>query len=142
MQKRRNERLIIYLVMLIALVLAAWFLSRKTFKPEVKEQPAVRVSVNSRGFKRQTDFLEYTRHARCRMDCRNITEDEVEEIMLVGSVNYRKSNIKAKPCPVYALEGRTEDDNQHVRIIFAQCNEKTKVVTCIDLENEFKCACK
>jgi hypothetical protein len=143
MQKRRSLRLVIYLVMLLTLILAAWFLSRKSYKPEVKKQPDVRLSVNrNHGFHRNIDYLEYTKHARCRMDCRKISEAEVKEIMLTGNINYRKSNVKASPCPVYAVEGITTTDDQRVRIVFAQCDRKTKVVTCIDLENEFNCACK
>ena len=69
-----------------------------------------------RGFDRRTSMLEYTRHARCRMDCRSITQAEVQDIMKNGRINYRKSNVKANPCPVYALEGYT-DDNQHVRVV-------------------------
>jgi hypothetical protein len=57
-----------------------------------------------------------------------------------GSINYRKSNVKGSPCPTYALEGYT-DDNQHVRIVFAQCDNITKVVTCIDLDKEWQCHC-
>lgn len=92
------------------------------------------------GFDRRTSFLEYTRHARCRMECREITESEVQYIMQNGSINYRKSNVKANPCPVYALEGYTEG-NQHVRIVYGQCDNKTKVITCIDLDKEWQCHC-
>src|SRR5687768_4255978 len=127
MQNRRSLRLIIYLVMMFTLIMAAWFLSRKADKPELKKQPDVRLSVNrNRGFHRNTDYLEYTKHARCRMECRKITEAEVKEIMLEGNINYRKSNVKAMPCPVYALEGITAADDQRVRIVFAQCDKKTK----------------
>jgi hypothetical protein len=94
----------------------------------------------NRGFDRRTSFLEYTRHAQCRMDCRQITAAEVQDIMQKGSINYRKSNVKANPCPVYALEGYTTD-NQHVRIVFGQCDTKTKVITCIDLDKEWQCHC-
>jgi hypothetical protein len=94
----------------------------------------------NRGFDRRTSFLEYTRHARCRMECRKITQAEVQDIMREGKINYRKSDVKDRPCPTYALEGYT-DDNQHVRIVFAQCDQSTKVVTCIDLEREWQCDC-
>ena len=75
------------------------------------------------------------------MQCRQITAEEVKDIMQNGSVNYRKSNVYAKPCPEYALEGYTKQDDQHVRIVFAQCDHKTKVVTCIDLDKDFDCTC-
>lgn len=75
------------------------------------------------------------------MDCRSITEAEVEDIMKKGKINYKKSDISNSRCPRYAIEGMTSDD-QEVRIIFAQCNESTTVVTVIDLEKEWVCDCK
>src|SRR3982750_2796614 len=62
------------------------------------------------GFDRRTSYIEYTQHAKCRMDCRQISQSEVEEIMRDGKINYSKSNVKATPCPAYALEGVTHDD--------------------------------
>lgn len=92
------------------------------------------------GFDRRASYLEYTRHARCRMECRRITESEVEGIMATGTINYGKSDVKAKPCPEYAVEGNTAD-GQRVRMVFAQCDNKTKVVTVIDLGHDWTCAC-
>ena len=94
----------------------------------------------NRGFDRRVSYLEYTEHGKCRMECRKITQSEVEEIMRDGKINYAKSNVKQKPCPTYALEGITHD-NQRVRIIFAQCDFKTKVVTSIDLDTDWECQC-
>ena len=94
----------------------------------------------NRGFDRRTSYLEYTKHAHCRMDCRHIDSSEVQEIMVTGVINYRKSDVDAHPCPTYAVEGTTHDQ-QHVRIVFAQCDYKTKVVTVIDLNQEWECHC-
>ncbi len=94
----------------------------------------------NRGFDRRVSYLEYTEHAKCRMECRKITQSEVEEIMRGGKINYAKSDVKQKPCPTYALEGITHD-NQRVRIVFAQCDFKTKVVTSIDLDTDWECHC-
>lgn len=74
------------------------------------------------------------------MECRKISKSEVEEIMLDGTINYSKSDVKAKPCPEYAVEGATSD-GQRVRIVYAQCDFKTKVVTVIDLGKDWSCAC-
>jgi Domain of unknown function (DUF4258) len=93
------------------------------------------------GFDRTISAVDYTQHARCRMDCRHITQEEVMDILKNGTINYRKSFAGGKPCPTYALEGNTQKDNQHVRIVFAQCDTRTKVVTCIDLDNDFSCHC-
>jgi hypothetical protein len=98
-----------------------------------------------RGFDRRVSYLQYSNHAKCRMECRHITEGEVEETMRNGEINYRKSDIQSRSlsgarCPRYAVEDDTKD-GQHVRIVFAQCNNYTEVVTVIDLDTEWTCDC-
>jgi hypothetical protein len=90
---------------------------------------------------RDVSRIIYTRHAKCRMDCRNIDSTEVNEILLTGEVNYQKSDLRSSPDPKYALEGNTHD-GQHVRIIFANSSRGPVVVTVIDLEKEWYCDCK
>ncbi|HVG11685.1 MAG TPA: DUF4258 domain-containing protein [Flavisolibacter sp.] len=93
-----------------------------------------------RGFARNVTNLEYTKHSLCRMDCRKVSREDIKLIMAEGTINYRKSDLQDKPCPTYALEGYT-DDEEHLRVVFAQCNTITKVVTCINLDEEFACDC-
>ena len=104
-----------------------------------RKDPAGNIN-RDHGFDRRISYIEYSNHARCRMECRHITQAEVEDIMQQGKINYDKSDLKNARCPRYALEGITKD-NQRVRIVFAQCNEKTEVVTVIDLETDFECHC-
>ncbi|MEO8147020.1 MAG: DUF4258 domain-containing protein [Bacteroidia bacterium] len=85
--------------------------------------------------------LIFTKHARCRMDCRHIDESEIREIIKDGKVNEHKSNPNDQPCPTFAIEG-TSHDNQQLRIVFAKCDDEVKVITCIDLKNDFECDCK
>ncbi len=99
-----------------------------------------KTSADPRDFNRNTTALQYTTHAKCRMDCRNINQAEVVEIMREGKINYRKSDLNDRPCPTYALEGYT-NDGQYVRIVYAQCEKVTKVVTTIDLDTDFECHC-
>ena len=94
----------------------------------------------NRGFDRRISYLEYSNHAKCRMQCRKISQAEVEEMMQDGKINYNKSDLQNARCPRYAIEGVTNDD-QKVRIVFAQCNDKTTVVTVIDLDTEWSCDC-
>ncbi len=128
------------MILALAIVL---FVLRRCNQPvtntTVKKSSAKTVNRNH-GLDRNTSMLEYTRHADCRMDCRKISKQEVEEILKNGVINYRKSNVKAKPCPTYAVEG-TSSDNQRLRVVFAQCDLKTKVVTCIDLDTDWACDC-
>jgi Domain of unknown function (DUF4258) len=85
--------------------------------------------------------IYYTKHARCRMECRNIDESEVKEILKEGEINYSKSDMKSTPCPKYAVEGTTHD-GQEVRIIVGNCDSQASIVTVIDLKNEAHCDCK
>lgn len=85
----------------------------------------------------------FTKHARCRMKCRHISQEEVKEIVQRVEVNYRKSELDAAEGPKYALEGITSGDRQHVRIIVAPKKRHLTIVTVIDLENEWECpSCK
>lgn len=108
--------------------------------PERPKDPATNPTNRDKGFDRRTGLLQYSKHAKCRMQCRKISQAEVEEIMREGKINYAKSDLQNARCPRYAVEGVTNDD-QRVRIVYAQCNESTTVVTVIDLETDFKCSC-
>ena len=92
--------------------------------------------------------LEYTQHASCRMECRNITETEIREVLGKGEttgsgkVNYRKSDVRRKPYPAYAVEGYTVK-GKNLRIIIDDEDTISKVVTVIDLKMENdSCDCK
>ncbi len=89
----------------------------------------------------QSKKLIYTKHAKCRMDCRTISKNEVLDVLENGRINHRKSEDQGGECPTVAVEGFT-DDNQEVRIIFAQCDRVTKVVTTIDLKRKYNCYCE
>jgi hypothetical protein len=113
--------------LIIVLVLLGIFLISRWQEPVRKEI-----------FDRDPDELVYTKHALCRMECRQISKNEIMEIMKKGIINLNRSNRRDKPCPTYALQGRTSDGD-NIRVIFAQCIEQTKVVTCYNLEKDFDC---
>jgi Domain of unknown function (DUF4258) len=81
--------------------------------------------------------INYSRHAKCRMECRHIDESEVKEILQKGEINYNKETETEKGV-TYPLEGVTKD-GQHVRIVFAPHESDVTVVTCIDLDKEWPC---
>ncbi|WP_462250932.1 DUF4258 domain-containing protein [Ferruginibacter sp.] len=138
---------ILILLMVIAIIVIKQCKSNQEPAPKPKvtnndkqEDPASNKTDRDKGFDRRTSYLEYSNHAKCRMLCRKISQVEVEEIMRDGKINYNKSDLQNARCPRYAVEGVTNDD-QRVRIVYAQCNESTTVVTVIDLETDFKCSC-
>lgn len=83
--------------------------------------------------------ISYTRHARCRMDCRHIDESEVQEILANGRINEAKIETSRKGTSI-PLEGVTHDQ-QHVRIVVAPKDSKLVLVTVIDLDTEWACEC-
>lgn len=117
------------LTLVLVLLLLAVFLFKRWQEPPARE-----------AFDRRPDKLYYTRHALCRMDCREISEQDIREILKKGVINLNKSNRRDRPCPTFALQGRTSD-GERLRVIFAQCTDETKVVTCYNLDKEFECHC-
>lgn len=91
-------------------------------------------------FDRHPNHLVYTRHALCRMNCRQISKEDISEIMNKGIINFNRSNRNDRPCPTFALQGETSE-GEKLRVVFAQCRQETKVVTCYNLEKEFDCYC-
>lgn len=132
----------------VLLLLVAWLVVKQCAPSNgpgpatvtVKDKPGP--AAQTRGLNRQPAAITYSRHARCRMDCRHISEAEVKDIVKNGTINYNKSELGNRPeCQrKYALEGTT-NDGQRVRIIVAPCKEELTVVTVIDLRKEWDCDC-
>ena len=142
-------------ILLIAAALLLFFIKKnqrgKTSENPTTEQTEDRITVPAvlpadekpdevEGFNRNTNNIIFSKHAKCRMDCREIDESEVKEILKSGRINYKKiqSDKRGKTYPV---EGYTHD-KQHVRIVFAPKGDGLVVVTVIDLETEWACDCK
>ena len=89
---------------------------------------------------RNSTHLILTKHVKCRMDCRHITEDEIKEIIKNGKVNYNKSGTGSKGENTFALEGFSQE-NQHIRVVVAPESEGLVLITCIDLDKEWPCNC-
>lgn len=115
--------------LLLVLALLAVFVYKRWQEPQQKE-----------AFDRHPVHLYYTKHALCRMNCRHISKEDINEIMQKGIINFNKSNNKGRPCPIFALQGFTRE-GEDLRVIFAQCNEETKIVTCYNLKVDFECHC-
>lgn len=140
------------LVILIVIVIAAFLVLKKQRGKYIvapqKVQTSSATQANSvgsnagDGLVRNPSTIHYSKHAKCRMDCRHIDEAEVREILTNGTINFRKSELNNAECRNrYAVEGRTKD-GQDLRIIFAPCGEEETVVTVIDLGREWSCDCK
>ena len=134
-----NKNYIPIIALLAAALFFYWVKSKQRGSNKKKEQRVETQAVSGK-FDRNTSELIYSKHARCRMDCRHIDESEVKEILAAGQVNESKIETSAKGTS-YPLEGTTHD-GQKVRIVFAPKEDgKMVVVTVIDLEKEYECEC-
>ena len=131
-----------FILLLIAAVVIGVFLFRNIYPTARKNdnQPSQGNKKEAAELNRNVHNLILTKHAMCRMECRDITEEEIKEILREGDINYAKSNLNTKRGVTYALEGYS-DDRQHLRIIFAPEKDRLVVVTCIDLNKEWQCDC-
>lgn len=90
---------------------------------------------------RNPRHIYYSKHARCRMDCRQINESDVIDLLHIGTINYKKSELNRNDCAKkYVVEGY--EHHRHLRIVFASCSGNITVVTCIDLAKEWDCHCE
>lgn len=81
-----------------------------------------------------------TNHAKCRMNCRHVTKEEIKEILKDGRLNKAKSGIGSKGDSTFALEGYSHE-NQHIRVVVAPESDGLVIITCIDLERDWPCNC-
>jgi len=128
-------------VVLIAAALLLFYVKknqRGTYPINPNTEISIPVITNE-AFNRNAQKIIYSKHARCRMDCRHIDESEVLEILKSGKINESKIEEDSRG-KTYPLEGKTHD-NQNVRIVFAPKQEDLVVVTVIDLDKEWVCDC-
>lgn len=130
------KKLLPWLLFLAAAIFLYWIKSNQ------RGGPANRTTQSTEAISkldRSQTNISYSKHARCRMDCRHIDETEVKEILEKGVINYNKVEEDEQGVTI-PLEGVTRD-GQKVRIVFAPKKNKTVVVTAIDLNKDWPCDC-
>ena len=129
----KKNKYLPFLALIAALLIFVWIKSNQG-GDNAGDTSGKNVDIN------RTATVKYSRHARCRMDCRMIDESEVREIISKGVVNYSRieENEKGK---TYPLEGTTHD-GQQVRIVVAPDEDELVIVTVIDLGKEWPCDCR
>ncbi len=128
-------------IVLLAAALLLWYIrnnQRGSYPRTPADSEAITINTPPE-LDRNTQHIQYSRHARCRMECRQIDESEVRDIIERGAINYNKIEVdeRGKTIP---LEGVTHDQ-QTVRIVVAPAEGKLVVVTVIDLKKDWPCDC-
>jgi hypothetical protein len=126
-------------ILLAVLAVAALLIKRCRNASGSKKTATDNIDRNT-SFDRRLSFLEYTEHATCRMECGHTSKQIIENGFQHWEIDTAASEFNVHPCPIYALTGYTAD-SLHLRIIFAQCDFKTKVITCMNIDAAFDCHC-
>jgi hypothetical protein len=105
-----------------------------------KDIPA-RKNFTDNDLKYNGQSVKLTKHGSCRMVCRKLDAYEIQEVISKGRINKRKSYPNSKPCPTVAYEGFTVD-GQKARVVLGTCENDIKVVTVIDLGQDWQCNCR
>ncbi|MEQ8363656.1 MAG: DUF4258 domain-containing protein [Cyclobacteriaceae bacterium] len=109
------------------------------FDEDTFDYPEKQVRTNLDVFRDREAEYFFTKHARCRMKCRSITQREIKEIVRKAKINYNKSDLQDSRGPKYAMEGYTSRDRKHIRVIVAPKQKHLSIVTVIDLDKEWEC---
>lgn len=136
-----NKKYLPFIALLATALFFYWVKNNQRGPKDKKYDPVEITGTGDVPFNRNATRIIYSKHARCRMDCRHIDESEVKEILASGRLNTAKTGESSKG-KSYPLEGITHD-GQKVRIVFAPKEEgELVVVTVIDLGTDFECDCK
>jgi len=90
-------------------------------------------------FHRTPERLRYYAFAKCRMQCLDIMEADIQTMLQKGVILVNRSYRMSRPCPVYALQARVR--GQYLRVLFEQCRNSTYVLNCYNLEKNTTCNC-
>lgn len=123
-----EKRYILRFVMLLVISFA-WY---------AKDNP--KKASNNKGIESKRELI-YTKHALCRMNCREISKQDVNLVFKNGELNQFKSKPNDKPCPTFAYESK-DDEGDNLRVVVAYCEKVSKLVTVINLDKKFNCNCR
>jgi len=85
-----------------------------------------------------TSKITYADQVKCLMDCKNISESGMTELIRSGDVNFQESDTRKTP-PSYMIDG-TLAENKKIRIIISTVDSISKIHS-IDLEKD-TCGCR
>lgn len=83
--------------------------------------------------------VSLSERARCQMNCLKINDNQLAELKAESSVNFKESNVKAKPCPVYRLESKLEERDYQLIWEVCEGKEKVKLLSLIKIGQECNC---
>lgn len=87
--------------------------------------------------------FKFSEHARCILACKQISEEEVRDVLKNGEVNFSESDTRGVPCPSYAIEGSSHNKKLRVLLTVFERDSTAEITTAMNLEaGKDTCKCK
>lgn len=83
--------------------------------------------------------VSISERAACQMACLQISDEELIELKETSSVNFKESNVKAKPCPVYRLDSKSKERDYQLIWEVCEGKEKVKLLSVIKIGKSCNC---
>ena len=122
-----SRNVIVTLVFVVVLLVIIFF--------KVRFEPRKKFELN-----RNASQIEYTQIALCRMDCENISANDITEVLRKGVINYGKSDLAKKPCAIFTILGKTKK-GIGITIVIAQCGKVVRITNCYRNDGAMPCNC-
>ena len=124
-----SSRNVIVSLVFVIILLAYLFIKMRYLEPRKKLT-----------FNRNPSRIEYTRLALCRMDCQNISANDITEIVRKGEINPDKSDLTKLPCAIFTLSGKTKR-GMGLSVVVSQCGTVARITNCYDVAGTIPCNC-
>ncbi len=93
--KVMNRKFLPYILIILLAIATLLIKSHKDNILKTSAPATVKATYKqTRGLNRNPSYIKYSKHSRCRMQCRHIEESEVKDILVNGTVNYKKSELQ------------------------------------------------
>jgi hypothetical protein len=122
-----SRNVIITLVVVIAMIVFIIF--------KIRLEPKRKLDLN-----RNASQIKYSQIAMCRMDCENISANDITEVLRKGEINKNKSDRTKKPCAIFTILGKTKK-GIGITIVITQCGKGIRVTNCYRNDGAMPCNC-
>jgi len=79
--------------------------------------------------------IVFSKEALKSMDCREFNTEDIKSLLKKGSVNIGKSEVHARPIPIFAVDGYTKNKH-HLRLIIENGRDTSRIMNMTDLDSE------
>ncbi|MEQ8909192.1 MAG: hypothetical protein RIC95_08365 [Vicingaceae bacterium] len=83
--------------------------------------------------------VRISERAECQLACLELNEERFTKLKAASSVNFKESNVKADPCPVYRLESSMEERDYQLFWEVCEGKEKVKLLSVVKIGQECNC---